>query len=25
VPTGEPWQDALGSLEHDEVTIFPLR
>ena len=20
----EPWQDALGSMEHDEVTIFPL-
>ena len=22
VPKGVPWQDALSSLEHDEVTIF---
>lgn len=22
VPAGTPWQDALASLEHDEVTIF---
>jgi hypothetical protein len=24
VSRSEPWQDALGSIEHDEVTIFPL-
>lgn len=24
VAPDEPWQDGLGSLEHDEVTIFPL-
>ena len=22
IPRGEPWQDALASLEHDQVTIF---
>ena len=25
VPKTTPWQDALGSIEHDEVTIFDLR
>ena len=24
VPVGERWQDALSSMAHDEVTIFPL-
>ena len=24
VPDSKPWQDALGSMEHDELTIFPL-
>ena len=25
VQKSEQWQDALGSMEHDEVTIFPLK